>query len=100
MRWTCLEVTCAISNLEHPLAVGDAERLNTKVSDCVFARIGNQIVRSADPIIEPPRLFRAVCPPAIALVRCDTPPDRACDYSNGVAALAAGRFRMNCMMCG
>jgi hypothetical protein len=45
-------VTCAASHLQHSLAVGNPERLNTKVADCVFARIGNKIVRSADPIIE------------------------------------------------
>ena len=49
-------VTCATSDLEHSLAVGDPERLNTKVADCVFARIGNEIVRSADPIIETSRI--------------------------------------------
>ena len=49
-------VTCAASNLQHPFAVGDPERLNTQVTDGVFARIGNEIVRSADPIIETSRL--------------------------------------------
>ena len=48
-------VTCATSDLQHPLAVGDPERPNTKVTDCVFARIGNEIVRAADPIIETSR---------------------------------------------
>ena len=38
-------VTCAASDLQHPLAVGDPERPNTNVTDCVFARIGDEIVR-------------------------------------------------------
>ena len=49
-------VTCAASDLQHPLAVGDPERPNTKVTDCVFARIGDEIVRMADAIIETSRI--------------------------------------------
>ena len=50
-------VTCAASDLQHPFAVGDPERPNTQVTDGVFARIGNEIVRSADPIIETSRII-------------------------------------------
>ena len=45
-------MTCPTSDLQHALATGDTERPNTKVTDCVFARISNEIVRAADPIIE------------------------------------------------
>ena len=40
------------SDLQRPLATGDTERPNTKVTDRVLARISNEIVRAADPIIE------------------------------------------------
>ena len=48
-------MTCPTSDLQHPLAAGDAERPHTVVTDCVLARISDEIVRAADPIVESSR---------------------------------------------
>jgi hypothetical protein len=45
-------VTRPVSDLQHPLACGSPERLKAKVTGGVLARIGNEIVRATDPIIE------------------------------------------------
>ena len=48
-------MTCPTSDLQHPLAAGHAERPHTVVTDCVLARISDEIVRAADPIVESSR---------------------------------------------
>jgi hypothetical protein len=49
-------VARAASDLQYLLAKRRPERLNTKVPDGVFARIGNEIVDAADPIVKTSRL--------------------------------------------
>jgi len=49
-------VTCPRSDLQHSLAVEEPEWPDTEVTDCMFARIGNEVGRGADPIIETSRL--------------------------------------------
>lgn len=45
-------VTGPASDLQHPLARGDSERATPEMTGGVLARISNQIVRAADPIIK------------------------------------------------
>jgi hypothetical protein len=45
-------VARAASDLQYLLSKRGPERLNTKITDGVFARIGNEIVDTADPIVE------------------------------------------------
>jgi hypothetical protein len=56
-------MTRSASDLQHSMAGGHPKRLKADVTGGVFARVGYQIVRAADPIIEisRPALRRSSC---------------------------------------
>jgi hypothetical protein len=53
-------VARAASDLQYLLSKRGAERLDTKITDGVFARIGHEIVDTADPIVEALRVRACV----------------------------------------
>jgi hypothetical protein len=50
-------VSCATSDLEHPIARRDRQKAQTQLSRLVFARVGYEVIDRANPVIEAARLI-------------------------------------------